>query len=126
MLSPQCTVAQNGSDLSKLLASLVWHRGYLIQTLPPTSPVFQTALFAMPRFFPQLKSIVQCGLQSPVMTGTGIPPHVLILQRFSTMIERFDALEETVRNDLPKRILNGVDELMEQKGTHFVISSMDF
>ena len=63
------------------LASLVYHRDYLRETLPREHPLFTNILWTSSAMLSQLSQIVDCRLfkTGDPISATGIPPHVSIL-----------------------------------------------
>jgi hypothetical protein len=75
------------------LASVVYHRAWLVQTLPEGHELLKTALFTTAGLLDSLGRLVRCG---PVQIGesivaTGIPPHVTHLEK---LVEVSDGLKQ--------------------------------
>lgn len=99
------------------LASLVWHSDWIRANVHRSHPVRSTYLLRTPALLQSLKCLVTCGIKSPVMTATGIPPVTDILVAFGEVVEKVGLLISIfTRGTLLKEILDGVDALLEEKG----------
>ena len=63
------------------LASVVYHKSFLVNTLPKTHVLFNASLFRNQNRFTRLFELVECRLpqSNDLLKPTGIPPHVLLI-----------------------------------------------
>ena len=98
------------------MASLVYHRQYLLDTLPQSHPLFASVLFRTSELYDQLKVYVECTQPNnkSMLRATGIPAHVSIL---SKMKEMYDALQRNieVQQQNIQLIIEGVMQKLEEK-----------
>jgi len=97
------------------LASIVYHRQWLLQTMPATHPIHQTRLFARPDLLDQLAGHVVCRryLSGDVIRPTGIPPHVDLLCNISELGSNIDTMNGTL-SGLPDSVISGLRGLLEE------------
>ena len=89
--------------------SLLHHAEFLLSVLGRGHELFNTFLF---RNFSSLKEAIQviCGVTSPVLKASGLPPHILSWLNESKIIDLIDGL--------PTRILNGVGRVLQENGVN--------
>ena len=101
------TVPHLHGVLKLVLASLVYHYEFLIQTMSGHA-LLSTPLFCNPEMVTYLRSKLIFGFESPVLRSAGIPPHV-------ELYKRLDKHHESILS-LPKIIIEAIDKMLEDKG----------
>ena len=98
------------------MASLVYHREYLLQQLPKTHPLLESVLFRNDTLYNKLKGLVKCALahEEEDLKGTGIPPHVSILSQMKVLSETLKKNIE-VQNQNITRIVDAIMAKLEEK-----------
>jgi hypothetical protein len=105
--------------LEMCLVSVVYHRKYLREKLPASSPVFASPLFTQ-YDLEELAKNIKC---HPATTGdkiaaTGIPPHVEILTigaAISTQLDKVMPAIQSINDTLPSKVVDGVAKVLEQR-----------
>tara|TARA_R110002050_G_scaffold178559_2_gene311784 strand:+ start:587 stop:2482 length:1896 start_codon:yes stop_codon:yes gene_type:complete len=87
--------------------SLLFHADYIKSTLSPHHPLFANYLF---RNLSELKEniTIVSGVSSPVLSGTGLPPHVL------TWRNQMDV--KSYMEGIPNKLLEGVGDVLRREG----------
>nr|CAI72258.1 hypothetical protein PI35.0090 [Phytophthora infestans]CAI72349.1 hypothetical protein PI49.0570 [Phytophthora infestans] len=93
--------------LKTCIASLVQHHDHLNEVLPASHPLLSSYLFRHPEVVTQLRSKLVWEAAS-WMKPTRIPPHVELYKQLQCMQSSIDKL--------PPLLLEGVSNLIEQKG----------
>jgi len=98
------------------MASLVYHREFLLENLPKSHPLLESVLFRNDIVYNKLKCLVQCKLshEGGDLKGTGIPPHVSILSQMKLMSEELKRNIE-VQNQNVSRIVDAIMAKLEEK-----------
>ncbi|ETV78485.1 hypothetical protein H257_08009 [Aphanomyces astaci] len=94
--------------LQLILASLVYHRNFLIGSLPPHHALLSTSLFTNPDLFASLTTIVISGSTSSCLRANGIPPYVEMYRKLEK--------NEVILTSMPAKILDGVRRIVEDNG----------
>ena len=95
-----------------LLASLVYHYDFLDTTLAADHRIRTTPLFLSTSIVEDLKPLVLCGLDSPVLTPTGIPSTVKILRKCDAMLAKVTAQNEA----LEQRVIETLEDAAVSAG----------
>eukprot|EP00834_Sanchytrium_tribonematis_P003532 NODE_139_length_16235_cov_0.569038.p3 type:complete len:603 gc:universal NODE_139_length_16235_cov_0.569038:14135-15943(+) len=104
------------------VASVVYHSDYLRNNLPETHLLFSNYLFTDLGLLSSLKAIVKCrrANENDVLTATGIPPFVNIINNLVTLNESIlkilPALEKS-SNDTAQMIINELEDRAIGAGT---------
>ncbi len=98
------------------IASIVYHRSFLVETLPSNHQIFQTPLFRDSDLFNRLASNVVCRLPNvgDTISSTGVPPHVSILRTLQGFLNQFTEITSTLQS-IPPEVVNGVIRELEQR-----------
>jgi len=93
--------------LNHCLASIVFHKYYLIQNLPTNSIIFQNVLF---RESGMIGGLFEKVTTQPTidLLASGIPPHIQIL-------EKLESLSDFIKN-CPAEIVQEISNVMEENG----------
>jgi hypothetical protein len=97
------------------LASVVYHRQFLRETLPAKHPLFFTSLFRTNKLA-LLAPFIQCRLgqiDDPIQ-ATGIPPHVTVLLRMNDIERKLDQVVPAMTN-LQSSIVDGITNVLEER-----------
>ena len=103
---------QHGQLKEMLVASLLFHKDFLLAKLPRTHPIFVNSLFS-PDFlnlFSNL-SIVSGTFESRRMRATGVPPHIFLIAKLESMMERLEGLKQYVGTESEATRQFLIDEL---------------
>jgi hypothetical protein len=84
------------------LASVVYHKDYLLRTLPKTHPVMQSALFRSCNLLDELFELVVCDGSDErfPLKSTGIPPHTSLLNKFKRLEEKMDVYKQEIVSNI--------------------------
>ena len=88
--------------ISYLLASVVYHRSWLLSTLSETHPLFNTRMWTS-GIINRLAPLVFTGTgRNPVtlLTATGIPPHILLANEIAKVNDKVENMKETLMSRL--------------------------
>lgn len=96
-----CGHANLRTVVTHLLASVVYHRKWLRDTLPPNHALFNSAAFSS-GVVDDLAPLV--GLESDLMRPTGIPGTVRLAQSVAAVQEGVDSINEKLGDQLMSRI----------------------
>ena len=97
------------------LASVLYHHDYLRQTLPPTSMLFQQPIFRSEKL-QAFRSCIRCGLSSPCLKATGIPPTVRIERNFFSLNESVLLLANRL-NEVPDMLTGRMEQVLRENNT---------
>ena len=102
------------------LASLVFHRQWLIDNLPVNHRIFTTTLFRDPAMLIQLRDYVLCRPEKvgDPIRASGIPPHTVMIQKLDQVLKRLETVEERlgdVVDILPPRLRDIVVKELEDR-----------
>ena len=87
------------------LASLVFHAEKLRQLLPAHHFIFRCQLFTQPDLFESLRNKLIDGYSSPKgITASGIPPHLILLDRMKKQEYKIDAMQQTLTTSVKDAI----------------------
>jgi hypothetical protein len=94
------------------VASIVYHRSFLVETLPLNHQIFQTPLFRDSDLFNRLASNVFCRLPNvgDTLSSTGVSPHVSILRTLQGFLNQFTEITCTVQS-IPPEVVNSLSNL---------------
>jgi hypothetical protein len=95
--------------LEFVLASVVYHEGFLRRTLPQDHLLFSTPLFTQNRILQELKQSVCCKIAEPsdLIQPTGVPPHVMLLTQMQQMAQSV--------NVIVPQVIEGVIDVLEER-----------
>jgi hypothetical protein len=98
------------------LASLVYHRKYLRDTLPATSPLFATPLFSTTGLLDELAPLVICraGTATDAFPATGLPAHTALLLQSAEISRSLEAVIPEMRAIGPAVVTGVVKELNDR------------
>eukprot|EP00047_Mylnosiga_fluctuans_P020686 m.95107 g.95107 ORF g.95107 m.95107 type:complete len:554 (+) comp8591_c0_seq2:636-2297(+) len=103
-----------------LLASLVHHSAYILRTYGKRHPIFSSQLFQNPALLPKYRAKIKLGIRMNPETGmvaSGIPPHILTLERLAQVEIGQDAIRQAVKDSAAEvfnAVCRRVDPLQEQ------------
>ncbi len=105
--------------LEMCLASVVYHRAYLKNTLPATHPLFQTALFRDPELLSLLAGDVVCRTHhtGDRVSPTGLSPTTVFFKHFEEIKASLDALQGKV-GAVAADAVRGIMEELEKQAIH--------
>ncbi|KAH9064658.1 hypothetical protein Ae201684P_003446 [Aphanomyces euteiches] len=92
--------------LQLCLASLVYHRQFVVNLLPQRHPLLSTAIFRDNDMFSNLFALVRT--DSQVVHATGIPPHV---ELHVSIMKNYEALTQ-----MPLLLGERIEEILEKHG----------
>ena len=103
------------------LAALVYHAPFLRATLPATHRLFSTPLFTDRSFSvkeigDQLPTIIH-GRKSPLIQGTGIPPHINHMCALVDVQKEIAAFIPALESATSK-VIDGVGEMLEERSVY--------
>jgi hypothetical protein len=96
-----------------VLASVVYHSDFLRAELDEHHLLFNTPLFAHDSMIEELKKHVKCGIESPHINATGIPPHVHLsreIQLVREALKKNNTILEGLGDDVASKVAKEVDE----------------
>ena len=99
------------------LASVVCHRGFLLETLPSHHPLFSSYLFRHTTALEELSTVVveRCAETQDKIQPTGIPQsvyHTLQLKEMKGVVEKLC----TYVFELTPKVVSGVEDVLERNG----------
>ncbi|KAF0703640.1 hypothetical protein AaE_015287 [Aphanomyces astaci] len=103
-----CHLGHLAGVLQFALASLVFHRDYLVATLPSTHALLHTPLFCSEVARESLGANLTRGTIIGFLRPTGIPPHVEIYKK---MEKNHDSILS-----IPNLVLDGVAKILDERG----------
>ena len=95
------------------LASVVFHSEYLRCNLPEDHPIFNTSLFSEWSILSELKRKVMCGIDSPYLKATGIPPHIYLtkeIHHLRAIIKKNSQLVENLGENVASQVMEQIQE----------------
>eukprot|EP00602_Paraphysomonas_sp_CaronLab_P013122 CAMPEP_0185042226 /NCGR_PEP_ID=MMETSP1103-20130426/42225_1 /TAXON_ID=36769 /ORGANISM="Paraphysomonas bandaiensis, Strain Caron Lab Isolate" /LENGTH=523 /DNA_ID=CAMNT_0027582255 /DNA_START=1070 /DNA_END=2638 /DNA_ORIENTATION=+ len=107
--------------LPYLLASLVFHKNWLVNNLPSNHPLFLQRVWTS-GILDELQTRVCTGVlrnEESGMVATGIPPHVSVCQRLDRVESRFDTFENKMNSrfdEMPSKISDNLLNNFEING----------
>lgn len=119
----QCNFINLPSHLSKVveycLASIVYHKDYLINNFKNTHPLFKTTLFRDRNLLALLHTHVHVNQGSMITNNgvvplTGIPPHVQLMSQFYNIQQSMETIVGAIR-DCSKETVQGVINAIEDR-----------
>lgn len=99
-----------------LLASLVYHKDFLLNSLPKKHRLFTTYLFINRDLLDSLSRMVECrlGNSSDNIRPSGIPPHVSQLNVLKTVSNDLQKIIPVIQQVVPQ-VISGVVEQIEER-----------
>jgi hypothetical protein len=104
------------------LASLIKHIPMLRRDLPESHPLFQNPLFVNQTMVDVLTTLLVTNRSE--MAATGIPPHVVLLEKVKRL-ERLVLQQQHSHDELVQRLVNGVDQVLENRAVQSGIPTCD-
>lgn len=98
------------------LASVVYHRNYLEQTLPENHMVFETVLYREAGLLESLQDNVECRLprEADSVNVTGIPPHIDLLIQMNAVVDEIHQVIPAIQEVAPN-VIQGVITVLEER-----------
>ena len=81
----------------RCIASVIYHLDWLRKHLPATHPLWANQLIAS-GYAEEIKSYVFSGLNSPLMSATGVPNAAIMYEKFDRQSKQLDTLTDLVKN----------------------------
>ena len=98
------------------LASVVFHREYLVNNLPQNHLLFYTPLFTNWRRMKELSNLVDCHLPkaNDVLKATGVPPHIMQLNKIKEISDNISKIIPAIEKSTKDAIAGLVNVLEER------------
>ena len=94
------------------LASVIYHKEFILRTFPPQHRLFSTALFTEGTTLESLRPFVKCAInESGGLCATGIPPHTMILTQMHDLASSVCQILPAIRQCSEDTISGVVGEL---------------
>lgn len=100
-----------------LIASIIMHRKWLVETLPAQHPLFKTRFWCQNINEAKYHNSVITGLNrddSVNMRATGVPPHLVVANQVSEIIKTIDVMKDNFQNILDKLPQIVVDKILDK------------
>lgn len=119
LVFPKADDSLTPAILWRTLASVAYHREFLLKSLPKRDKFRASTLFSNPTLLNNLVDIVVSGLTSPHMTATGIPQWVNVMRTIESRSDGLEALLGTLLTEIraiSPNLADNIGRILEENG----------